>query len=43
MYAAVPPEELENVPTCPRCGEYLSYIEQYGKWYCYNYNEYVDL
>ncbi|PUA31198.1 MAG: hypothetical protein B9J98_07305 [Candidatus Terraquivivens tikiterensis] len=26
---------------CPTCGKPLSYIEQYGRWYCYNCRKYV--
>lgn len=27
---------------CPECKNYLSYIESYDEWYCYNCEEYID-
>ncbi len=42
-YVTVPESVLAHVPKCQTCGNYLSYIEDYGKWYCYNCNKYVDV
>ena len=27
---------------CPRCGKQLSYIQQYGQWYCYSCQQYFQ-
>ena len=28
-------------PTCPTCGQPLTYIKEYQRWYCYNDKKYV--
>ncbi len=35
-----PPPGYVN-PTCPTCGNPLSYIQQYQRWYCYKEKKYV--
>ena len=39
--ASPPPPPSFSVPTCPTCGEPLSYIQQYQRWYCYKEKKYV--
>ncbi len=38
-----PAEEREVTHPCPDCGEKLSYIEQYDRWYCYSCEKYTPL
>ena len=42
---APPPVELESetiqIPTCPTCGRKLSYVESYGRYYCYICRKYA--
>ena len=33
--------EEEELPACATCGEPLTYLEQYERWYCYGCNEYA--
>ena len=35
-----PPPDFAS-PICPTCGQPLSYIEQYQRWYCYKDQKYV--
>jgi sporulation protein YlmC with PRC-barrel domain len=30
-----------QTPVCPTCGQPLTYIPQYQRWYCYKDNKYV--
>jgi hypothetical protein len=36
-----PPPPDFAAPICPTCGQPLSYIEQYQRWYCYKDQKYV--
>lgn len=37
-----PPQgAAQNVPACPNCGQPLTWIEQYQRWYCYNCQRYA--
>jgi hypothetical protein len=36
-----PPPPNYTQPVCPTCGNPLSYIQQYQRWYCYNEQKYV--
>lgn len=39
--AVPPPPPLQTASAvCPTCGYPLSYVQQYGRWYCYNCNKY---
>jgi len=31
----------QAAPVCPTCGEPLTYIQQYQRWYCYKDKKYV--
>lgn len=33
--------QQSQTPTCPTCGEPLTYIQQYQRWYCYKDKKYV--
>ena len=33
--------KLEEKPRCPICGRKLSYIKEYGRWYCRHCKKYV--
>jgi hypothetical protein len=35
-----PTTTTQKTATCPRCGQQLTYIEQYKRWYCYNCQQY---
>jgi len=36
-----PPQQIvQQTPICSRCGKPLTYIEQYGRWYCYTDQRY---
>ncbi len=35
--------EVRNVPSCERCENFLSYIEDENSWYCYECEEWVDI
>jgi hypothetical protein len=40
--AFTPPPPPDYVPpTCPQCGEQLSWIAQYQRWYCYRDKRYI--
>lgn len=39
--AAAPPPPSRDVRYCQSCGQPLSYIEQYGRWYCYSCEKYA--
>lgn len=43
MYAPVSPEELESVPTCPRCGEFYHTLSNMVDGTAIIVNENVDL
>lgn len=34
-------ETVQQQPVCQKCGNPLSYIQEYDRWYCYNCREYV--
>ena len=36
-----PPPPPGAVPTCPTCGQPLTYVPQYGRWYCQYCRKYV--
>lgn len=36
-----PPPQVAAPQVCPTCGQPLAFIQQYGKWYCYNCKKYV--
>lgn len=36
-----PQQAQTQQPTCPTCGEPLTYIQQYQRWYCYRDKKYV--
>ena len=36
-----PPSQEENVYYCKECGNPLTYIEKYKRWYCYSCEEYA--
>ncbi len=36
-----PPAQEENVYYCKECGNPLTYIGKYKKWYCYSCEEYA--
>jgi hypothetical protein len=36
-----PPPPDFAAPICPTCGQTLSYIEQYQRWYCYRDQKYI--
>jgi hypothetical protein len=38
--APPPPPPSATVPLCQTCGQPLTFIQQYGRWYCYNCNKY---
>jgi len=40
MVPSPPPSQVAGPPTCPTCGQRLTFVEQYGKWYCYNCRKY---
>jgi len=41
-YQQVPPTgPAASAPTCPTCGQPLTYIQQYQRWYCDNEKKYV--
>jgi len=33
--------QTSQPPTCPTCGGPLTYIQQYGRWYCYKDQKYA--
>jgi len=35
-----PPPTTVAQPLCPTCGQPLTFIQEYNKWYCYNCNKY---
>ena len=35
-----PPAPAAAVQMCPTCGQPLAFIQQYGRWYCYNCKKY---
>lgn len=35
-----PPPPTGVTPTCSTCGQPLTFIQQYGRWYCYNCKKY---
>jgi len=38
---ASPPAPIQYVATpCPTCGQPLSFVQQYNRWYCYNCRKY---
>jgi len=40
--AAQPAQQAQSSQTlCPTCGQPLTYIQQYKRWYCYNEKKYV--
>lgn len=43
--APLPPppsqEAAQKAPACPRCGQALTWIDQYQRWYCYNCQQYA--
>jgi len=36
-----PQEAAQKTPACPRCGQALTWIDQYQRWYCYNCQQYA--
>lgn len=38
---APPPPPTATPPTCPTCGQPLTFIQQYNRWYCQNEKKYV--
>jgi len=34
------PQGAAQIPACPKCGQPLTWIEQYQRWYCYNCQQY---
>ena len=38
---APPPSEVEEERKCLICGQKLTYVERYGRWYCSNCKEYA--
>ena len=36
-----PPPPAPSAPVCPSCGNPLTYIPQYQRWYCYKEQKYV--
>lgn len=36
-----PPPPPQTIPVCPTCGNPLTYIQQYQRWYCYKEQKYV--
>jgi hypothetical protein len=38
---APPPPPTAAAPTCPTCGQPLTFIQQYNRWYCQNEKKYV--
>lgn len=38
--APPPPPSSATMPLCQTCGQPLTFIQQYGRWYCYNCNKY---
>ena len=38
---AAQPQQQSQTPTCPTCGQPLTYIQQYQRWYCYKDKKYV--
>ncbi|NHV98199.1 MAG: transposase [Thaumarchaeota archaeon] len=41
QYYPYQPPPPEPVYTCPTCGNPLTYIPRYRRWYCYNCRKYV--
>lgn len=39
--APPPPPPPGGVPTCRTCGQPLTYVQQYGKWYCHRCKKYA--
>lgn len=35
-----PPPAAGTVQTCPTCGQPLTFVQQYNRWYCYNCKKY---
>ena len=40
-YPPPPPPPPDSTPLCPTCGNPLSYIQQYQRWYCYAEQKYA--
>jgi hypothetical protein len=40
-YPPPPPPPPQQPPTCPTCGNPLTFIPQYQRWYCYREQKYV--
>lgn len=36
-----PPPPATSVQTCPTCGQQMTFVQQYGRWYCPNCKKYV--
>ena len=36
-----PPPPATGVQTCPTCGQQMTFVQQYGRWYCPNCKKYV--
>ncbi len=36
-----PPAPTEYIPACHRCGQPLTFLPSYSRWYCYNCKKYV--
>jgi hypothetical protein len=41
IYPPPPPPPPQAIPMCPTCGNPLTYIQQYQRWYCYKEQKYV--
>ena len=39
--APPPPPTPGGVPTCRTCGQPLTYVQQYGRWYCHRCRKYA--
>jgi hypothetical protein len=35
-----PSPQSTAAPMCPTCGQPLTFVQQYGRWYCYNCKKY---
>lgn len=38
---SAPSPQTAVAQLCPKCGQPLSFIQQYGRWYCYNCRKYA--
>jgi len=39
--AAQPTQQAQSSPRCPTCGNPLTWIPQYKRWYCYTDQKYI--